>query len=338
MIRGIVTRVLGAVPVLFLVTFGIFALVRLAPGDAAITLAAEDAGPEEIQRLRALWGLDLPIWMQFLVFLGNVVRLDFGTSYRYGAPVATIVAARLPATLELAACALVLAGLTAIPLGILAALRKGKLTDGLTSLAAVSGVSAPHFWIGILLVLLFSAQLNLLPSSGRLPYGTAWTPRTGLVLVDALIGGEFGTVAVALQHLVLPALTLALGMIGIIARITRSAVIDVGQEEFILTAVAKGLSRRAIVRRHIVPNASIPIATIIGLELGALISGSIIVEVVFAWPGLGSLLYQAVTVRDIPLTTAIVVTYTTLFIALNVAVDIAYILIDPRLRAGGGLA
>jgi peptide/nickel transport system permease protein len=334
MVRAIGLRLLGAIPVLFLVAFGIFALIRLAPGDAATTLSAEDASAEDIQRLRVQWGLDQPIWMQFLLFLYRVAHLDFGISYRYGEPVSVLIGARLPATIELSTLALLTASLIAVPLGTLAALRKGRFADSVTSIVAVSGVSAPHFWIGILLVLLFSAFLNLLPSGGRLPYGAAWTNRTGLVLIDTLIAGQYATFWLALQHLMLPALTLALGMIGIIARITRSAVIDVGQEEFIFTAVAKGLSRAEIVRRHIMPNASIPIVTIIGLELGVLISGSIIVEVVFSWPGVGSLLYGAVTVRDVPLTTGIVVAYTAIFIGLNVLVDVAYLMVDPRLRAG----
>ncbi|HEV7339014.1 MAG TPA: ABC transporter permease [Bosea sp. (in: a-proteobacteria)] len=334
MLRAIVYRILGSIPVLLLVAFGIFALLRLAPGDAASALAPEDATEADLERLRAQWGLDRPLPVQFLYFLGNVARLDFGQSYRYHAPVSELIAERLPATLELAVIALLAATLVAVPLGIVTALRKGSIVDAFGSLVAVLGVSAPSFWIGILLVLLFSAHLNLLPSSGRLPLASPLAPGTGFYLIDSLVQGQFATFRQALVQMILPAATLAFSMIGIITRISRSALIDVGQEEFVTTAVAKGLEPAAIVRRHLLPNAAIPIATIIGLELGVLISGSIIVEVVFAWPGIGSLLYQAVTVRDIPLTTGIVVTYTLIFILINIAVDLIYTILDPRLRSG----
>jgi len=334
MLRAIFYRILGAIPVLVLVAFGIFALLRLAPGDAASALAPEDASEADLQRLREQWGLDESLPVQFIHFLGNMIRLDFGISYRYNAPINGLIADRLPATLELAVIALLIATIVAVPLGIITALRKGSFADAFGSLLAVLGVSAPSFWVGILLVLLFSAHLNLLPSSGRLPLESPLAPGTGFFVIDSLIQGQFATLKQVIVQILLPALTLAFSMVGIITRITRSAVIDVGQEEFVTTAVAKGLNRQQIVRDHLLPNAAIPIVTIIGLELGVLISGSIIVEVVFSWPGLGSLLYQAVSVRDIPLTTGIVVTYTLLFILINIVVDLVYMLLDPRLRTG----
>ncbi|MCP4561835.1 MAG: ABC transporter permease [Bosea sp.] len=334
MLRHIAGRVLGAVPVVLLVALGIFALVRLAPGDAASTLAAEDATEADLARMRAQWGLDQPVLVQFFYFLTNLARLDFGTSYRYHAPVTELIGQRLPATIELAVIALLIAAAIAVPLGVATALRKGSWLDGLGSLVAVLGVSAPSFWIGILLVLFVSGYLNLLPSSGRIPLDVPLREMTGFVLIDSLLQGQVGVFRQGLEHILLPATTLAFGMIGIIARISRSAVIDVGQEEFVVTAVAKGLKRREVVRNHLLPNATVPIITIIGLELGTLISGSIVVEVVFSWPGLGSLLYSAVTSRDIPLTTGIVISYTFIFISLNVLVDLVYVLIDPRLRVG----
>ena len=334
MLRHIAGRVLGAVPVVLLVALGIFALVRLAPGDAASTLAAEDATEADLARMRAQWGLDQPLLVQFFYFLSNLARLDFGTSHRYHAPVTELIGQRLPATIELAVIALLIAAAIAVPLGVATALRKGSWLDGLGSLVAVLGVSAPSFWVGILLVLFVSGYLNLLPSSGRIPLDVPLREVTGFVLIDSLLQGQVGLFRQGLQYILLPATTLAFGMIGIIARISRSAVIDVGQEEFVVTAVAKGLKRREVVRSHLLPNATVPIITIIGLELGTLISGSIVVEVVFSWPGLGSLLYSAVTSRDIPLTTGIVVSYTFIFIFLNVLVDLVYVLIDPRLRVG----
>jgi ABC-type dipeptide/oligopeptide/nickel transport system permease component len=333
MLRAIALRLAGVVPVLFLVTLVLFILLRVAPGDAADLLVPDEASEEEVARIRERWGLDRPVLEQYARFLINVVKLDFGRSYRYGTDVSQLILERLPATIELALVALTIAALVAIPLGIMAALRKGKFIDSMVSVVAITGVSTPTFWLGILLVLFLSAELNLLPSAGRLPYGVEVPHVTGLYLVDAALAGRFELLGLIASYIALPALTLAFNMIGIIARITRSAIIDVAQEEFITTAVAKGLSRGAIIRRHLLPNAAVPIVTIIGLELGVLISGSIIVEVVFSWPGLGTLLYQAISVRDIPLTTGIVGTYTTLFIVINVLIDVVYFLIDPRIRA-----
>ncbi len=333
MLRVILVRLLGAIPVLLLVTMAIFGLLRFAPGDAADLLLPEDATDEQVAEARARWGLDQPVWVQYGQFLVNIARLDLGRSYRYHEDVFDLIGQRLPATLELSLLAILIAIVVAVPLGILAALRKGKLTDSLVSIFAISGVSAPSFWIGILLVLYVSGELNLLPSSGRLPYGVSVPVITGFVTFDALIAGRLDVFWTAIRHLLLPAITLALAMFGIIARITRSSIIDAGQEEYVYTAVAKGLDTQSIVRRHLLPNAAIPITTIIGLELGVLISGSIVVEVVFSWPGLGTLLFQAVSVRDTPLTTGIVVVYTLLFIVLNLLIDILYILIDPRLRS-----
>jgi peptide/nickel transport system permease protein len=333
MVRAIALRLAGVVPVLFLVTLVLFVLLRIAPGDAADLLVPEEATEEEVARIRERWGLDRPILEQYARFVINVVKLDFGRSYRYGQDVFQLILDRLPATIELALVALAIATLIAIPLGILAALRKGSIIDGMVSVVAITGVSTPTFWLGILLVLLLSAELNLLPSAGRLPYGIELPYVTGLNLVDAVLAGRFELIGLITSFIALPALTLAFNMVGIIARITRSAIIDVAQEEFITTAVAKGLKRGTIIRRHLLPNAAVPIITILGLELGVLISGSIIVEVVFSWPGLGTLLYQAISVRDVPLTTGIVVTYTTLFIVINVVIDVVYFLIDPRIRA-----
>jgi ABC-type dipeptide/oligopeptide/nickel transport system permease component len=332
LLRLISTRLVGAIPVLLLVTMAIFLLLRLAPGDPAELLLPDDATDQQIAETRENWGLDRPIWVQYGNFLTNLVRLDLGESYRYRAPVFELIGERLPATLELSFYALVIAVVIAIPLGTIAALNKGKVIDGVVSVFSISGVSAPSFWVGILLVLFFSGYMNLFPSSGRLPYGFDNPDITGFVTLDALLTGSMDSFLQALRYLTLPALTLALAMIGIISRITRSAVIDAGQEEHVVTAVAKGMTRGAIVRRHLMPNAAIPVVTIIGLELGALISGSIIVEVVFSWPGIGTLLFQAISVRDMPLTTGVVASYTLLFIALNLVIDIIYVLVDPRLR------
>ncbi|MBO9352902.1 ABC transporter permease subunit [Bordetella petrii] len=332
MLRILMYRLAGAVPVLLLVTLSIFFMLRMAPGDAAATLAPEDATPAEISKLRAQWGLDQPVLVQFGLFVKSAVTFEFGDSYRYGTSISSLIADRLPATLELSIAALLIAVVIAVPLGIFGAMRRGRVADGAASIFAVAGVSAPSFWIGILLVMLFAERMDMLPSGGRLPMPSNLQLDTGFVILDSIVQGDWLSFTAGIRHLILPATTLALGMLGVIMRITRSSVIDVSQEEFVTTAVAKGLTRREVIRKHVMPNAALPILTIIGLEIGTLISGSIIVEVVFSWPGLGSLLYQSVTVRDIPLTTGIVVSYTFLFILVNLLVDTSYSLIDPRIR------
>jgi peptide/nickel transport system permease protein len=338
MLNAIILRVGGALPVLLLVICAIFGMIHLAPGDAALLLAPDDADPAVVARLRELWGLDQPLVVQLWRFVVNVVQLNFGTSLRYQQPVISLIAERLPATLELALVTMIIAVSIGVPLGLLAALHKGRFVDGIVSFGSILGVSAPSFWTGILLVLLFSAQLHLFPSGGRMPFEAQLAPGTGFLIYDTIAQGNFSALKVVLLHLFLPAVTLALGMVGIIARITRSAVIDVGQEDFILTAVGKGCGRAAIVLRHIMPNAAIPVSTIIGLELGVLFSGTIIVEVIYSWPGIGSLLWQAVTVRDTPLSTGIVIVYTMMFIVLNVLIDLFYFAVDPRIRAAGMIA
>jgi ABC-type dipeptide/oligopeptide/nickel transport system permease component len=327
-------RLGGAFLVLLLVAAGVFVLLQLAPGDAAAMLAPEDATAADIAQLRVQWGLDQPLLPRFGFFLLHLLHFDLGLSLRYQLPVAGLIAQRLPATLELALAALCLALLVGIPLGVFAALHKGRAGDAVASVLAVSGVSAPSFWVGILLVLLFSAQLRWLPSSGRLSVDTVLPEVTGLHVLDSVLQGRWAALRDSLAHLALPATTLALGMLGIVARVTRSALMGVGQQEFVVTAVAKGLSRRAVLWRHMLPNAAIQITTIIGLELGVLLSSTVVVEVVFSWPGLGMLLYQAVTVRDTPLTTGVVLVYAALFIVLNLLIDVGYVLIDPRLRRG----
>ena len=333
--KFLLSRVGGAVVVLLLVSLILFTMLKSAAGDAADILLPDLATPEDAARLRERWGLDQPVAVQFARFIWNGLHLDFGESFRFHQPVSTLIAERLPATIELALAATLAAIAIGLAAGLVSALYKGRFPDAILSLVSIAGVSAPSFWIGIMLVLIFSAELNWLPSGDRLPYGMAPPRITGLLVLDSLVAGQIGMAATAAKHLLLPAATLALAMIGIITRITRSAIIDVGQQEYIFTAVAKGLSLRRIVTRHLAPNAAIPVVTIIGLELGSLLSGSIIVEVVFSWPGLGTLLFQAVSVRDIPLVLGIVMTYTSIFILLNTIIDLLYVWIDPRIRLQG---
>lgn len=325
-------RAVGSIPVLVLVTLLVFALLRLAPGDPASVMLPEDATDEEQALLRERWGLNEPFPLQYARFLGNVATGDFGHSFRFSEPVLSVVSAHLPATIELAVAALLVSIVVALPLGIAAGWRPNSIWDNSGTVLGLFGVSMPSFWFGIMMILLFAGLLAIFPSAGRSAYGVAGETVTGFYILDSIITGNWAGVGDALRYLALPAITLGVGLAGILMRITRSSMLDVGREEYITTARAKGLPERLVLLRHALRNATIPIITVVGLELGGLLSGSIVVEHVFAWPGVGSLLLQGINARDYPLVTGIVLIYTVGFMLINLLVDILYAASDPRIR------
>lgn len=325
-------RSLGVVPVMLLVSALVYGLLHLAPGDPASLLLPEDASAADIAAARANWGLDKPIYIQYLYFVGNALQGNLGRSFRFSQPVARLIVQRLPATLELAVCALAIACLVAIPLGVLAGAKPNSTVDNVGTTFGLFGISMPNFWFGIMLILLFAGVFHVLPSSGRSEYGVAGPAITGFYLLDSVIEGNWAALADAFKHLVLPALTLGSGVAGILMRITRSAVLEANHGDFVVVARAKGLAGRIVLRRHIFRNAVIPIVTVVGLEMGTLLSISIITETVFAWPGTGSLLILGVSSRDYPLVTGIVLVYSVAFVLVNLVVDAVYALADPRIR------
>lgn len=280
-----------------------FFLVRLS-GDPVKTLLPPDATAAQEATLRASLGLDRPLPNQYLDFLWGLPRFDFGRSLVYDQPVHEVLLERVPATLELAAGALVVTLLLAIPAGIIAALRRGRASDTGVMAGVLIGQSTPPFWVGILLVLVFGVQLQLLPSSG---YGS-------------------------FAHLVLPSVTLAVYSVAVIARLLRSSLIDVLGSDFIRTARAKGLGTMGLVFSHGLRNASLPVVTVIGLEVGSLLGGAILTEQVFAWPGIGRLTVEAIANRDFPLVQATVLVFAATFVLVNLLVDLSYSLLDPRVR------
>ncbi|HWP60338.1 MAG TPA: ABC transporter permease [Candidatus Acidoferrales bacterium] len=328
----LVRRLLGTVPVLLLITLLVFLLLQAAPGDPASLLLSDETSAADVAEARRRWGLDQPVHVQYLKFITTAVTGDLGKSFRFAQPVSEVIAARLPATLELATAAIVVAIALAIPLGVWAAARPNSWVDNLGTGFGLFGISMPNFWLGIMLILLFAGQFHLLPSAGRSTYGVAGPEQTGLYFLDSLLQQNWPALKDALLHLTLPALALGTNMVGILMRVTRSSVLDALQEEYVVTARAKGLAERRVVWRHVLRNALIPIVTVVGLELGALLSGSIIVETVFAWPGLGSLLITGITARDYPLVTGLVLMYTAAFVIINLAIDALYGVIDPRIR------
>ncbi|MFI5266103.1 MAG: ABC transporter permease [Chloroflexota bacterium] len=328
----LVKRVLGAVPVMLLVSAVVYTLLHLAPGDPASLLLPEDATDADVAAVRHTWGLDQPIYVQYFYFLRNAVTGNLGRSFRYARPVAQLMVERLPATIELSIFALAIALIIAIPIGVKAGAKPNSFADNAGSTLGLFGISMPSFWFGIMLILLFAGVFHLLPSAGRSSYGVAGQSLTGFYFFDSLISGNWAAVADAFQHVFLPALTLGCGMEGIIMRLTRSSVLEASRDDHVVVARAKGLLSRVVLRRHVLRGALIPVVTIAGLELGRVLSESVITETVFAWPGVGNLLISAVSARDYPLVTGIVLLFAATFVVLNLFVDLVYALADPRIR------
>jgi ABC-type dipeptide/oligopeptide/nickel transport system permease component len=296
-------RLLQSLVVLFGVSFVVFAILHLT-GDPALVLLPPEASAEDVRRFREAMGFNDPFLVQYGRFLKGALQGDFGQSIRHGEPAFGLVVERLPATFELAGAALLLALCLSIPAGIVSAVRRNSAVDYVATVVALFGQSLPTFWLGIMLILLFSVQLQLLPSSGR------------------------GT----LEHLVLPAVTLGLFTTARITRLTRSGMLEVLGQDYIRTARAKGVSDPPVVWKHALKNAAIPIVTIVGIELGTLLGGSVITETIFAWPGVGRLSVQAIANRDYPVVQAAVFLLASTFVVVNLAVDVVYTYLDPRIR------
>ncbi|HMH53651.1 MAG TPA: nickel ABC transporter permease [Candidatus Acidoferrum sp.] len=292
-----------SVLVLLGVSFVVFFILYLT-GDPALVLLPPDATAQDIGEFRARMGFNDPFIVQYGRFLGGALRGDFGLSVRHGEPAFHLVLERLPATFELSGAALLIALLLAIPAGVVSAVRRNTVTDYVATVVALLGQSMPTFWLGIMLILIFSVQFNVLPSSGR---------------------GGF-------EHLVLPALTLGLFTTARITRLTRSGMLEVLNQDYIRTARAKGVSGQPVVWKHAFKNAAIPIVTIVGIELGTLLGGSVITETIFAWPGVGRLSVQAIYNRDYPVVQAAVFLLASTFVLVNLVVDLLYTYLDPRIR------
>ena len=313
-------------------SFLVFFLMQLAPGDPVTLLLGEDAEPHEIEEVTREWGLDQPIIVQYWQFVSKAVQGDFGESMRYGEPVLELVVERLPATVELALASLLVAIIIALPIGVYSAIKHNSLWDHSGMTLALVGLSVPNFWLGIMLIFFLGGQWNLFPVAGRLTYGVDVTPVTQLMLVDALIAGDLAAFWDAFKHILLPAVTLGTSFAAIITRISRSSVLEVIRQDYITTARAKGLSERTVIWKHTLRNALITIITILGLQLGALLSGSVITETVFSWPGIGSLLIQAITTRDYKLAQGVILFFAMVYFFINLMVDLLYTWVDPRIR------
>ncbi len=332
MLGYIIKRFLGVIPVLLCVSMLVFGFLRLIPGDPAATMLGERATPENIARVRQQLGLDKPIYEQYLTFLGNALRGDLGRSVLRQEPVTQEIIRRFPATIELAMAAMLFAMVVGIPAGIISAVRRGSWFDGGSMLVALTGVSMPIFWLGLMLIFLFAVVLHALPTGGRLDAGTHYTPITNLVLVDSLLQANIPVFVQGVRHLLLPALALGTIPMAIIARMTRSSMLEVLGQDYIRTAQAKGLKERTVVVRHALRNAWLPIITVVGLQVGLLLSGAILTETVFSWPGIGRWLVDAIYARDYPIVQGVTLVIALIFVVVNLSVDILYALADPRIR------
>jgi peptide/nickel transport system permease protein len=304
MIRFLVRRLLLTIPVLLGVATLVFSLIHLVPGDPVQAMLGDSASPQDISELRGRLGLDRPLYVQYGAFLKGLTRGDLGASLRTNQPVTASIVERLPATFELAFAAMALATMMAIPLGIVAAARAGTRVDHAATTLALVGISIPNFWLGPLLAIVFSVTLGWLPVSGR------------------------GTLA----HLVLPAVTLGAPLAAVLARMTRASVIEELRELYVLAARARGVSRVGAIVRHAFRNSLIPIVTVLGLQFGAVLTGAVITETIFAWPGVGRLLIQSISFRDYPLVEGCILLIAVTYVGMNLLTDLAYGLLDPRIR------
>lgn len=330
----VLRRFLALGPVLLGVAVVVFFAVHAIPGDAARLMLGEKATPAALASLRAELGLDQPLVQQFFSFLVRLLHGDLGRSIQTGNTVAFEIAQRFPATVELAVAALAIALLVGIPLGVGASVRRGRLLDALATVVSLGGVSLPIFWVGLMLMAVFAAGLGWLPFSQRADILVSVPPVTGFLLIDSLLAGDTWAFGDALAHLVLPALTLATVPLAIVAKMTRGAMLDTLGTDYVRAAKAKGLPPRRIYFKHALLNASLPIVTVVGLQLGMLLSGAIMTETIFAWPGIGSLAVASVFARDFPVLQGCALVFATSFVLVNLATDLLYHALDPRLRQG----
>ncbi len=325
MIRYTVRRLLWMVVVLLGVSLIVFSLIFLSPGDPIRLMLGEDPDPDTIERLRQHYGLDEPFHVQYFLWLGNALQGDLGRSIRQRAPVADLVLSRIGATIELAAASVLLAMVIGIPLGVLAAVRRGGWLDSGSMALSLVGVSMPNFWLGLVLLSYVALNVAWVPVFGR---GPAFTQA-----VTALFtAGDPGPLWDSVRHLLLPATALGTAIAGLVTRLTRSSLLEVLAHDYVRTARAKGLREGRVVNRHALRNALLPVITVVGLQFGFLLGGAITTEVVFAWPGAGRLIVDAIRQRDFPIVQGGVLLVAASFVLINLLVDLSYAMLDPRIR------
>lgn len=332
MLKFAARRLVQLIPILFGVSLLVFFWVRALPGGPESALLGERATPEREAEIRRLYGLDRPVIVQYGSYLRQVSRLDFGQSITTRRDVTEEIRRRFPATVELTAAAMIFAVGLGLPLGFLAARRAHSAFDQFSMAGSLLGISLPVFFLAFILKFVFAVKLGWLPSVGRLEVTRTAAHPTGFFVLDAILTLDGAALVDALRHLVLPGIALGTIPLAIVTRITRAAVLEVVNEDYVRTARAKGLPPGAVNRRHVLKNAMLPVSTVIGLQTGVLLSGAVLTEIVFAWGGMGSFLYQAVFDRDFPVLQGGILFLAVVFVVVNLLVDITYGLLDPRIR------
>lgn len=332
MARYILKRILLLIPVLLGVLVVVFIILRVFNSDPAAMMLGQHATTAQIEALHHQLGLDKPIYVQFGTYLWQILHGDFGRSLMTKTPVTQEIMARFPATIELALVAILLATVFGLIMGVVAAVKQNSFWDYFTMLGALAGVSMPIFWLGLLFILLFAVIMGVLPASGRIDIGMAPASVTGLYLLDSILSGNWAAFVSALRHIILPAIALASYSTAIIARMTRSTMLEVVRQDYIRTARAKGLPERVVIYKHSLRNALIPVITVIGLQMGSLLGGAVLTETVFSWPGVGSRLVDAIMAGDYNMVQGTVILIATVFVVVNLVVDIVYAFLDPRIH------
>lgn len=329
----VLERILTTIPIMFGVAIVVFFFMRLTPGDP-VDIMMGDSGyvsEGEIENLRREFNLDKPLHLQLYLFLADAVRGDLGNSYIKRKPVNALIAEHLPATIELALGGLTFGLIVAIPIGIISAVKQYSLIDRLSMAGAFLGISMPAFWLGIIMIIVFSVRLKLLPVLGRIDYDAGLTEVTGFYVLDSIITGNRAALVSSLRHLVLPSISLGASLAAIVARVLRSSMLEVLRQDYITLARAKGQVEFLVIMKHALRNALIPTVTVVGLQVGALLGGNMIVETVFSWPGLGRMVVHAIFARDFPLVQGTVMVYAFTFVMANLIVDILYTYLNPKI-------
>lgn len=331
MLSYIIRRLILLIPVLLGMSIVVFLIIHAIPGDPAKMMLGEKADPEALEQLRETLGLNEPWYIQYFDYMKNILTGDLGTSLLTQKPIAEEILPYLAATFELTVCSMVIAIFFGMNLGIIAAWKQNSWPDYILMIIALVGVSMPVFWLGLMEQLLFSVKLNWLPSMGRENVRTPIDPITHLYLIDSLIAGNWRGFGQVVKHLILPSFALATIPMAIIARITRTSMLEVLRSDYVRTAVAKGLMPRKVVYKHTLRNAFIPILTVIGLQMGMLLGGAVLTETIFSWPGVGQYIYDAISNRNYPVIQSGILVVATIFVLVNLIVDILYAAVDPRI-------
>jgi len=327
-----IKRFLTIVPVLVGISIIVFSFIHLIPGDPAVTMLGERATPERVAEIRAQLGLDRPLTTQYFIYVGKILRGDLGASILRGDPVLLDLIRRFPATVELATSAILIAIVVGVPMGIIAAVWRNSLFDGVSRMVALTGVSMPIFWLGLMLAWFFGVVLGWLPTGFRFGTEVTLTPVTNFHVLDSLLTKNPQALASSLRHLILPAVCLSTIPMAIIARMTRASLLEVLSQEYIRTAEAKGLPQQAVILRHALRNALLPVMTVTGLQVGRLLSGAILTETIFSWPGIGLWIFESIQARDYPIVQGATLFIATIFVSVNLITDLLYATVDPRIK------